>query len=52
MWVVLAFISALCLGGYDISKKIALQDHRVVDVLTLSILISSTVLCIPLLLSR
>ena len=52
MWVVLAFISALCLGGYDISKKIALQDHRVVDVLTLSILISSTMLCIPLLLSR
>ena len=52
MWVVLAFISALCLGGYDISKKIALRDHRVVDVLTLSILISSTILCIPLLLSR
>ena len=52
MWVVLAFISALCLGSYDISKKIALRDHRVIDVLTLSILISSCILCLPLLLSR
>ena len=52
MWVVLAFISALCLGGYDISKKIALRDHRVVDVLTLSILISSVILSAPLVLSR
>ena len=24
MWIVLAFISAVCLGFYDISKKIAL----------------------------
>ena len=52
MWVLLAFVSALCLGGYDISKKVALRDHRVVNVLTLSILISSTLLCIPLVLSR
>lgn len=52
MWVVLAFISALCLGGYDISKKIALRDSRVVDVLTCSILISSLILSVPLILSR
>ena len=52
MWDLLAFVSALCLGGYDISKKVALRDHRVVNVLTLSILISSTLLCIPLVLSR
>jgi len=52
MWVLLAFVSALCLGGYDISKKIALRDHRVVDVLTLSVLISSVILSVPLLLSR
>ena len=52
MWVFLAFISALCLGGYDISKKTALRDHRVVDVLTMSILISSLILSLPLLLSR
>lgn len=52
MWVVLAFISALCLGGYDISKKIALKDGSVVDVLTLSICISSLILSLPLILSR
>ncbi len=52
MWVVLAFISALCLGFYDISKKVALRDNSVVDVLTASILISSGILVIPLLLSR
>lgn len=52
MWVILAFVSALCLGGYDISKKIALREHRVVDVLTLSIVISSLLLSVPLLLSR
>lgn len=52
MWVLLAFLSALCLGAYDISKKIALRDARVVDVLTLSILISSMLLSLPLVLSR
>ena len=52
MWVVLAFFSALCLGGYDISKKIALRQYSVQDVLTLSILISSLILLVPLLLSR
>ena len=51
MWVVLAFISALCLGFYDISKKIALRDNAVVDVLTLSVIISSLLLSVPLLLS-
>ena len=52
MWVILAFVSALCLGGYDISKKIALRDYRVVDVLTCSILVSSLILSLPLILSR
>ncbi|MCR5049494.1 MAG: DMT family transporter [Paludibacteraceae bacterium] len=52
MWVLLAFISALCLGGYDISKKIALRNQRVINVLTLSVLISSLILSIPLVLSR
>lgn len=52
MWVVLAFVSALCLGGYDICKKIALNKHRVTDVLTVSILISSMILFVPFLLSR
>lgn len=51
-WVLLAFISSLCLGFYDISKKIALRDNSVVDVLTASIVISSAILAFPLLLSR
>lgn len=52
MWIVLAFISAVCLGCYDISKKTALRDNKVVDVLTLSICVSAVLLSMPLLLSR
>ncbi len=52
MWTLLAFISALCLGFYDISKKIALRDHPVVDVLTLSVCFSAVLLSIPLFCSR
>lgn len=52
MWVVLAFVSALCLGLYDVSKKIALRESGVVDVLTASVWISSAILFVPLLLSR
>ena len=52
MWIVLAFISAICLGFYDVSKKIALRDNKVVDVLMLSTCISSLILAIPLVLSR
>ena len=51
-WVILTFLSALCLGFYDISKKVALRDGSVVDVLTASVLISSCILLVPLLLSR
>lgn len=52
MWTILAFISALCLGFYDISKKIALRDNKVVDVLTLSVCFSAVLLSCPLILSR
>ena len=52
MWTFLAFISALCLGFYDISKKIALRDHPVVDVLTLSVCFSAVLLSVPLICSR
>lgn len=52
MWTILAFISALCLGFYDISKKIALRNNRVIDVLTLSVCFSSMILFVPLMLSR
>ena len=51
MWTVLAFVSALCLGFYDISKKIALRENRVVDVLTISVCVSSLFLSIPLIFS-
>lgn len=51
MWTILAFISALCLGFYDVSKKVALRDNKVVDVLTLSICVSAVILSVPLLLS-
>ncbi len=52
MWTLLAFISALCLGCYDVSKKIALRDNKVIDVLTISICVSALILSVPLLLSR
>ena len=52
MWIILSFVSALCLGCYDISKKIALRDNRVIDVLTLSVCISTLFLSVPWLLSR
>ena len=52
MWIVLSFISALCLGCYDISKKIALRENRVIDVLTLSVCISTVLLSVPWGLSR
>ena len=52
MWTVLAFISALCLGCYDICKKIALRRNAVVDVLTISVCVSACILCVPLLFSR
>ena len=52
MWIVLSFISALCLGCYDISKKIALRENRVIDVLTLSVWFSTVLLSVPWVLSR
>ena len=52
MWIILSFVSALCLGCYDISKKIALRENRVIDVLTLSVCISALFLSMPWLLSR
>lgn len=51
MWTILAFVSALCLGFYDISKKVALRDNRVLDVLTFSVCISAIILSVPLILS-
>jgi transporter family protein len=52
MWIILSFVSALCLGCYDISKKIALRENRVIDVLTLSVWFSTVLLSVPWCLSR
>lgn len=50
MWTLLAFISALCWGFYDISKKIASRENKVIDVLTISVCVSALFLSIPLIL--
>ena len=36
MWVILAVVSALCLGFYDIFKKISVRDNNVLMVLMLN----------------
>lgn len=46
MWVVLALVSALCLGFYDISKKLSLRDNNVLAVLFLNTLFC-TLLMLP-----
>lgn len=41
MWILLAIISALCLGVYDIFKKMSLNDNNVLTVLFLNTLFGS-----------
>lgn len=41
MWLLLAFLSAACLGFYDIFKKESLRDNQVMPVLFLNTLICS-----------
>ncbi|GHT24944.1 permease [Bacteroidia bacterium] len=43
MWIILAFISALFLGFYEISKKRALDSNAVLPVLFLNALVSSLI---------
>ena len=50
MWFFLAVISAVCLGFYDVFKKISLRDNAVIPVLLLNTLIGS-LLFLPLILS-
>lgn len=50
MWFILALISALCLGFYDVFKKISLRDNAVLPVLLLNTLIGS-LLFLPLIIS-
>lgn len=52
MWIILAILSALCLGCYDVSKKRSLDGNSVVGVLTVSICLSSALLLIQWLCSR
>ena len=41
MWIILALLSALCLGCYDISKKVSLKGNNVLAVLFLNTLFCS-----------
>ncbi|MFA6833893.1 MAG: EamA family transporter, partial [Bacteroidaceae bacterium] len=43
MWLLLAFISAILLGFYDVSKKKSVQNNAVIPVLFFSILFSSII---------
>ncbi|MEI8085174.1 MAG: EamA family transporter [Paludibacter sp.] len=44
MWLLLAFISALFLGAYDVFKKVSLQGNAVIPVILVSICFSSAIL--------
>lgn len=52
MWILLAVLSALCLGLYDVSKKQSLKDNAVPTVLFFSVSCSLLILSPCLLLSR
>jgi len=43
MWVFLAFLSAVLLGGYDSFKKISLKDNAVIPVLMINTLLSAAI---------
>lgn len=51
MWLMLALVSALLLGIYDVSKKVSVQGNAVIPVLLSSVLISSGILLPFLLIS-
>jgi len=52
MWIILALLSALFLGCYDVAKKQSLMHFGVIQVLTLSVCLSSLLLLPMLLISR
>ncbi len=52
MWILLAIVSSVCLGCYDVSKKRALTSNNVVVVLWFSVVCASLLLLPLLLLSR
>lgn len=52
MWLLLAFISALFLGAYDVFKKVSLQGNAVIPVILTSICFSSVILLPFLIISQ
>ena len=52
MWLTCAFLSALLLGFYDVSKKQALRRLPVIPVLFANTLLCSLIFLVPVLLSR
>ncbi len=52
MWFILALISALCLGFYDVLRKYSLRGNAVIPVLLCSTVTSSIMMAIMLFLSR
>lgn len=44
MWLLLAFISAILLGSYEVFKKVSLKDNAVIPVILVSILFSCLIL--------
>lgn len=44
MWIILAFISAILLGSYEVFKKVSLKDNAVIPVILVSILVSCLIL--------
>jgi len=44
MWLLLAFISAILLGSYEVFKKVSLKENAVIPVILVSILFSCAVL--------
>ena len=43
MWLILGFVSAVCLGFYDTSKKASLRDNAVLPVLLLNAIFSTLI---------
>ena len=43
MWIILAFLSALLLGCYDVFKKVSLKDNAVIPVLFLNTVFCSLI---------
>jgi len=52
MWLLLAFVSAILLGSYEVFKKVSLEKNAVIPVILVSILISCVILAPFLILSE